>query len=152
VPEPEAHGDPDLAEFARWAFAWNPAHRRLGTYLIDWDPSGVTVGLDWDDDRFGDAGSGLWPNGALTSLLDFSCAFSVVMGVGGPARVAGTVDLRVDYLWAGNERQDLRARAQWLTIDADLACTRSSIFHPGSADKPLAVATSVLALARAVPA
>jgi acyl-coenzyme A thioesterase PaaI-like protein len=142
----------ELEAIARSAFVYNRAHRRLGSYLVDCDRAGVTVGLDWLDERFGPGDAGLWPHGAMASLLDHSCALSVVMGRGATDSVAGTVDLRIDYLWAGEPRTSLNAHGEWVSLDSPgtMACARSTLFHPGRRDRPLAVATSVVALATGV--
>jgi acyl-coenzyme A thioesterase PaaI-like protein len=147
---PAAQMTPDqLAAIAKSAFVYNRAHQRLGSYLVACDRSGVTVGLDWLDDRFGPQSGGHWPHGACAALLDHSCALSVVMGLGSTDRVAGTVDLRIDYICEGDERTTLHARAEWVSLHSPgaMACARSTVFHPGRADRPLAIATSVVALA-----
>ena len=139
----------DLAAIAQSAFVHNRAHSRLGSYLVAADRRGVTVGLDWLDDRFGAAGGSRWPHGAFAALLDHSCALSVVLGLGSADSVAGTVDLRIDYLWHGDERGDLHARGEWVSLSSPgaMACARSTLYHPDRRDRPLAVATSAVALA-----
>jgi acyl-coenzyme A thioesterase PaaI-like protein len=83
----------------------NPAHRAMGTELLGFGPTGLTLRLPWRED-LADVDGGLSAS-ALTVVLDHVCSLAAVIEIGQEERVGPTISLRVDHLEEPRPRRDV---------------------------------------------
>ena len=92
----------------------------------------------------GDADSGVFAGGLVTTLLDHIGGLAVWTALDGFQPIA-TLDLRVDYMRAARPHRDLLAQGQCFRLTPTIAFVRAWAFEDDPAD-PVAAAQSAYIL------
>jgi uncharacterized protein (TIGR00369 family) len=135
----------DLAHLEAVATESNAAHRAMGTELLAVERHGATVSLAWREDLV-EAGGGL-ASGVLAALLDHVCSLAALLSLNDEERFGTTMSLHVDYLEPARAGRPVHGRAECIREASGMVFVRGSAFHPESAERPLAVAMTVVATA-----
>jgi len=87
----------------------------------------------------GDTATGVLHGGVVTAMLDESCGMAVQLALDGTRAIA-TLDLRIDYLRAGEVGRGILCRAHCYKLTRNVAFTRAVAYHDDEADP---IATSM---------
>lgn len=104
----------------------------------------VRLRVPWRADLVGDADSGVFAGGVVTTLLDHVGGLAVWTALDA-FRPLATLDLRVDYMRAAEPRRDLLAEAECFRLTPSIAFVRAWAFEDGP-DDPVAAAQAAYIL------
>jgi uncharacterized protein (TIGR00369 family) len=121
-----------------------PHNRALGIEVVGMDRATALFKLRYDAKLVGNPDTGTLHGGAITALLDACSGASVFAALPEWAPIA-TLDLRIDYLRAGDPGRDVQCRAQCYKVTRNVAFTRAVAFHDDEAD-PIATSAGTFML------
>lgn len=144
--------NPDQLALHQWqkdksttpCFAANPMARALGTRLISLDPESGAIKLEFAPDGIFVQGVGVLQGGALSAMLDFAMAFSL-LGVLPPNQGCTTASVNVSFLRAA-PRGLYVATGEIEKRGRQLVFSRASLASADDPDRPVATATSTLVI------
>lgn len=116
-----------------------PHNRALGMKVIEFKRAEAVFELPYDEKLIGNPDTGVLHGGAITALLD-ACSGAAVFAALPTWNPIATLDLRIDYLRAGEPGQAIRARATCYRLTRNVAFTRAVAYHTDEADP---IATSM---------
>ena len=122
-----------------------PHGRTLGLLIEDLQPGLARMRLPWSEQLIGDPRSGALHGGCITTLLDSCCGAAVFSALHTPKPIA-TLDIRIDYLHAGQPKTDVVGIARCLRVTHSVAFLRCSAVHEGDEDNPIALGTAAFML------
>jgi uncharacterized protein (TIGR00369 family) len=107
--------------------------RTLGLTVIAIDNGQLTIELPYSEKIIGNPASGIIHGGALTTLLDTTCGFSVPM-VLNEYQLSPTLDLRIDYMRAPKPHMSVYAQAEVYRITRNIVFVRGCAFQEDITD------------------
>ena len=110
-----------------------PHNRALGIEVVDMDRATAVFKLRYDAKLVGNPDLGTLHGGAITALLDAASGASVFAALTDWCPIA-TLDLRIDYLRAGEAGRDVQCRAHCYKLTRNVAFTRAVAFHDDEQD------------------
>jgi uncharacterized protein (TIGR00369 family) len=110
-----------------------PHNRALGLRVRDMQRGEATFELPYDVKLVGNPDTGVLHGGAITALIDAASGASVFAALTEWKPIA-TLDLRIDYLRAGEVGRDIVCRAHCYKLTRNVAFTRAVAFHDDEAD------------------
>ena len=116
-----------------------PHNKALGLRMTELERARATFVLPYDAKLIGNPDTGVLHGGAITALLDACSGASVFAALAEWSSIA-TLDLRIDYLRAGEPGKAITARAHCYRLTRNVAFTRAVAFHEDEADP---IATSM---------
>ncbi len=116
----------------------------LGFALAGVDGRKVRLRVPWRDDLVGDAETGVFAGGVVTTLLDHVGGLAVWTALDA-FRPLATLDLRVDYMRAAEPGRDLLAEAECFRLTPSIAFVRAWAFEDSPED-PVAAAQAAYIL------
>ena len=99
----------------------------------------ATFELPYDKKLVGNPDTGVLHGGAITALLD-ACSGAAVFAALTDWKPIATLDLRIDYMRAGEVGRDIVCRAHCYKLTRNVAFTRAVAFHDDESDP---IATSM---------
>jgi len=144
--------NPDQLALHQWlkdratapTFAANPMARALGTRLLALDADSGAIQLAFAPEGIFVQGVGVLQGGALTAMLDFAMAFSL-LGVLPPSQGCTTASVNVSLLRAAPRGLYL-ASGEIEKRGRQLVFSRASLASADDPDRPVATATSTLVI------
>ena len=121
-----------------------PHNRALGIEIVDLGDTWALFRLPYAAHLVGNPDTGVIHGGAITALLDSCSGAAVFSSLKRPAPIA-TLDLRIDYLRAGEVGRAIRARATCYRLTRNVAFTRAVAYHDDEAD-PIATSAGTFML------
>ena len=121
-----------------------PHNRALGIEVVDMERSMAVFKLHYDAKLVGNPDVGTLHGGAITALLDAASGASVFAALTEWVPIA-TLDLRIDYLRAGEPGRDVQARAHCYKLTHNVAFTRAVAYHDDEQD-PIATSSGTFML------
>ena len=142
--------NPDQLALHQWlkdkstapSFATNPMARALGTRLISLNAESGAIQLEFAPDGIFVQGVGVLQGGALSAMLDFAMAFSL-LGVLPTNQGCTTAQVNVSFLRAA-PRGVYVATGEIEKRGRQLVFSRASLASADDPDRPVATATSTL--------
>jgi uncharacterized protein (TIGR00369 family) len=116
-----------------------PHNQALGMRVRDMQRGEATFELPYDLKLVGNPDTGVLHGGAITALIDASSGAAVFAALTEWKPIA-TLDLRIDYLRAGEVGRDIVCRAHCYKLTRNVAFTRAVAYHDDEADP---IATSM---------
>lgn len=116
-----------------------PHNRALGVKVLKIDRAEATFELPYDVKLIGNPDTGVLHGGAITALID-ACSGAAVFAALTEWKPIATLDLRIDYLRAGDAGRDILCRAHCYKLTRNVAFTRAVAYHDDEADP---IATSM---------
>jgi uncharacterized protein (TIGR00369 family) len=116
-----------------------PHNHALGMKVREFRRSEVTFELPYDPKLVGNPDTGVLHGGAITALLD-ACSGAAVFAALTEWKPIATLDLRIDYLRAGEPGQAIVCRASCYKLTRNVAFTRAVAYHEDETDP---IATSM---------
>jgi uncharacterized protein (TIGR00369 family) len=116
-----------------------PHNRALGLEVLEFKRAEAVFELPYDEKLVGNPDTGVIHGGAITALID-GCSGAAVFAALTEWKPIATLDLRIDYLRAGEPGQAIRARATCYRVTRNVAFTRAVAYH---ADENDPIATSM---------
>ena len=116
-----------------------PHNHALGMCVREFQRAEVIFELPYDPKLVGNPDTGVIHGGALTALLDAASGASVFAALTEWKPIA-TLDLRIDYLRAGEAGRAILCRASCYKLTRNVAFTRAVAYHEDEADP---IATSM---------
>jgi uncharacterized protein (TIGR00369 family) len=116
-----------------------PHNRALGMRVRDMQRAQATFELPYDLKLVGNPDTGVLHGGAITALIDATSGASVFAALTEWKPIA-TLDLRIDYMRAGEVGRDIVCRAHCYKLTRNVAFTRAVAYHDDEADP---IATSM---------
>ena len=89
---------------------------------------GVVIELPFSEDLVASPGSGIIHSGAITTLMDTTCGYSVVASLPN-FEVCPTLDLRIDHLGLPDPFEPVKAFAEVYRITPSIVFTRSVAYQ-----------------------
>lgn len=114
-----------------------PHARAIGVRVLELRRGLARCELPLRPEFLADPGRGRVSNGIVTTLVDSTAGLAVFAALDAPERVA-TLDLRMDYLRAGDADEPLRCESECFRLTRHIAFVRSRVWQHG-ADGDLAV-------------
>jgi uncharacterized protein (TIGR00369 family) len=127
----------------------SPQALALGLAFVSQGPEGATMTVAFRSDLVGDPDTGVIAGGVVTTLLDHTCGYAVVLALGRPAAIA-TLDLRIDYMRAAEPGRSVYALAQCYKLTRAFAFVRATAYDRDLGD-PIAMAQAVFMIPEASP-
>ncbi|PZR03536.1 MAG: hypothetical protein DI536_35870 [Archangium gephyra] len=136
----------ELALFQQLIREHVPHNLALGVHFVQatFEPSTVTLRLEWSDKLIGNPTTGVIHGGAVTTLLDAVSGASVYTKLRAPLPIA-TLDLRVDFLGRPPTGRDIFAKAECYRVTRSVGFVRAVAFVDDEKN-PFASASSTFAL------
>jgi uncharacterized protein (TIGR00369 family) len=134
-----ASSPPSALEVSRSFVAMIPHNHALGIRVVDFRRNEAVFELPYDEKLVGNPDTGVLHGGAITALLDACSGASVFAALSAWSAIA-TLDLRIDYLRAGDAGLAIRAHATCYKLTRNVAFTRAVAYHDDEADP---IATSM---------
>jgi uncharacterized protein (TIGR00369 family) len=116
-----------------------PHNKALGMRMLDFKRAEASFALPYDAKLVGNPDTGVLHGGAITALLD-ACSGAAVFAALTEWSAIATLDLRIDYLRAGEPGKDITARAHCYRLTRNVAFTRAVAYHDDENDP---IATSM---------
>ena len=116
-----------------------PHNKALGMRVVDLQKAEATFELPYDEKLVGNPDTGVLHGGAITALIDACSGASVFAALTEWGPIA-TLDLRIDYIRAGDPGKAIRAHATCYKLTRNVAFTRAIAYHDSEADP---IATSM---------
>lgn len=116
-----------------------PHNHALGLKMIDLRKAEAVFVLPYNTKLVGNPDTGVLHGGAITALIDACSGASVFAALTEWGPIA-TLDLRIDYIRAGDPNRDIHARATCYRLTRNVAFTRAVAYHDDEADP---IATSM---------
>jgi uncharacterized protein (TIGR00369 family) len=116
-----------------------PHNKALGMRMLDFKRAEAAFLLPYDEKLVGNPDTGVLHGGAITALLD-ACSGAAVFAALTEWTQIATLDLRIDYLRAGDPGKAITARAHCYRLTRNVAFTRAVAYHDDEADP---IATSM---------
>lgn len=116
----------------------------LGFAFESVDGRKVRIRAPWREDLTGDAETGVFAGGLVTTLLDHVGGLAVWTALDA-FRPLATLDLRVDYMRAAQPRRDLLAEAECFRLTHSVGFVRAWAFEDDPSD-PVAAAQAAYML------
>ncbi|HEY5922104.1 MAG TPA: PaaI family thioesterase [Kofleriaceae bacterium] len=116
-----------------------PHNRALGMKVVEFQRAEAVFSLPYDEKLVGNPDTGVLHGGAITALLD-ACSGAAVFAALTEWSSIATLDLRIDYLRAGEVGKEIRCRAHCYRLTRNVAFTRAVAYHDDEADP---IATSM---------
>jgi uncharacterized protein (TIGR00369 family) len=116
-----------------------PHNHALGIKMLDMQRAEAKFVLPYKLELVGNPDTGVLHGGAITALLD-ACSGAAVFAALTEWKPIATLDLRIDYMRAGEVGRDIVCRAHCYKLARNVAFTRAVAFHDDEADP---IATSM---------
>ena len=116
-----------------------PHNRALGMKVVEMRRAEATFELPYDEKLVGNPDTGVLHGGAITALVE-ACSGASVFAALTDWKPIATLDLRIDYLRAGEVGRAIKCRAHCYRLTRNVAFTRAVAFHDDEADP---IATSM---------
>lgn len=116
-----------------------PHNRALGMRVRDMRRAEAVFELAYDPKLVGNPDTGVLHGGAITALID-ACSGASVFAALAEWKAIATLDLRIDYLRAGEAGRDVVCHATCYKLTRNVAFTRAVAYHDDEADP---IATSM---------
>ena len=116
-----------------------PHNHALGMKLLEMQRAEARFLLPYKVELVGNPDTGVLHGGAITALLD-ACSGAAVFAALTEWMPIATLDLRIDYMRAGEVGRDIICRAHCYKLARNVAFTRAVAFHDDEADP---IATSM---------
>jgi uncharacterized protein (TIGR00369 family) len=116
-----------------------PHNKALGIEVISFGGGQAVFQLPYDQKLVGNPDTGVLHGGAITALLDACSGASVFAALTELLPIA-TLDLRIDYLRAGDVGKPITCRANCYRLTRNVAFTRAVAYHDDESDP---IATSM---------
>jgi uncharacterized protein (TIGR00369 family) len=116
-----------------------PHNRALGMRVRDMQRAEATFDLPYDVKLVGNPDTGVLHGGAITALIDATSGAAVFAALTEWQPIA-TLDLRIDYLRAGDVGRNIVCHAHCYRLTRNVAFTRAVAYHDDEADP---IATSM---------
>lgn len=113
-----------------------PHNHALGITLVKLERPEAVMRLAYSAKLIGNPDTGVLHGGAITALVD-TCSGAAVFSALAEWKPIATLDLRIDYLGAGEPGRDVICRATCYKITRNVAFTRAVAFHDEET-KPIA--------------
>jgi uncharacterized protein (TIGR00369 family) len=110
-----------------------PHNHALGMKVIELERAQATFMLPYDVKLVGNPDTGVLHGGAITALIDACSGASVFAALTEWSPIA-TLDLRIDYLRAGDPGRDIICHASCYRLTRNVAFTRAVAYHDDEAD------------------
>jgi uncharacterized protein (TIGR00369 family) len=110
-----------------------PHNRALGMRVVEFRRAEAIFELPYDAKLVGNPDTGVLHGGAITALLD-ACSGASVFAALTEWQPIATLDLRIDYLRAGDAGRTIRARATCYRMTRNVAFTRAVAYHDDESD------------------
>ncbi len=121
-----------------------PQARALGLKLEALAPNRAVLRVPYDTRFVGDLETGIIHGGVVTTLLDNTCGVAVKTGME-IATSTATLDLRIDYMRAGEPGRDIFGEAVCYKRTRTIAFVRATAYHD-TPDDPIATAQATFIL------
>ena len=121
-----------------------PQARALGLEMISIEPAEVVLKAPYRAELVGDPDTGVLAGGVVTTLLDHTCGQAVWAALEAYTSIA-TLDLRIDYMRAGEPGLDIFAHAHCYKLTRSVAFVRAQAYDRDPAD-PIATAQAAFML------
>jgi uncharacterized protein (TIGR00369 family) len=116
-----------------------PHNHALGMRVREMQRGEATFELPYDTKLVGNPDTGVLHGGAITALID-ACSGASVFAALTEWKPIATLDLRIDYLRAGDVGKTIVCRASCYKLTRNVAFTRAVAFHDDESDP---IATSM---------
>ena len=116
-----------------------PHNKALGMRMVEFKRAEAAFVLPYDLKLVGNPDTGVLHGGAITALLD-ACSGAAVFAALTEWTQIATLDLRIDYLRAGDPGKAITARANCYRLTRNVAFTRAIAYHDDETDP---IATSM---------
>jgi uncharacterized protein (TIGR00369 family) len=116
-----------------------PHNHALGLKVLEMQRAEAKFLLPYKVELIGNPDTGVLHGGAITALLD-ACSGAAVFAALTEWKPIATLDLRIDYMRAGEVGRDIICRAHCYKLARNVAFTRAVAFHDDEADP---IATSM---------
>ncbi len=116
-----------------------PHNHALGLKMLEMQRAEARFLLPYKLELVGNPDTGVLHGGAITALLD-ACSGAAVFAALTEWKPIATLDLRIDYMRAGEVGRDIICRAHCYKLARNVAFTRAVAFHDDEADP---IATSM---------
>jgi len=110
-----------------------PHNRALGMRVEKMEKAVAVFVLPYDAKLVGNPDTGVLHGGAITALID-ACSGAAVFAALPEWQPIATLDLRIDYLRAGEPHRDITCRAECYRLARNVAFTRAIAFHDDEKD------------------
>src|SRR5689334_4765866 len=110
-----------------------PHNKALGIKVVSFQRAEAVFELPYDVKLVGNPDTGVLHGGAITALLD-ACSGASVFAALTEWQPIATLDLRIDYLRAGDVGRAIRAKATCYRLTRNVAFTRAVAYHDDEAD------------------
>lgn len=117
--------------------------RAMGFRFIASHPTGAIICLPWRDELVGNPETRVLHGGAITTLVDSVCGYSLFAALGQLADIA-TLDLRIDYLRPAEPDRDVYARGDVYKMTQSIAFLRAIAYQDETDPIANCVATFML--------
>src|SRR4051812_49609481 len=121
------------AKMARAFSGGVPHNLALGIRVLDVSPTEASFELPYDARLVGNPDTGTLHGGAITALLD-ACSGAAVFAALPSLVPIATLDLRIDYLRAGDVGRSILAKATCYRLTRNVAFTRAVAYHDDESD------------------
>ena len=121
-----------------------PHNKALGIKVVTFQRAEAIFELPYDEKLVGNPDTGVLHGGAITALLD-ACSGASVFAALTEWQPIATLDLRIDYLRAGEPGQAIVCRATCYKTTRNVAFTRAVAYHDDEAD-PIATSAGTFML------
>lgn len=142
-------GTVDLAAIQQFFADGIPFNTYLGLRVTAIDRGRMEVEVPFRAELIGDPTRPALHGGVISSMAD-AAGGGAVFTLTDPGDRVATIDLRVDYLRPGRS-EPIRAVARVVRIGNRVGVSSIEVFHPGEADRPIAVGKGVYTIKRARP-
>lgn len=116
-----------------------PHNKALGMKVVEFRKAEAVFALPYDLKLVGNPDSGVLHGGAITALID-ACSGAAVFAALTEWVPIATLDLRIDYIRAGEPGREIHAHATCYRTTRNVAFTRAVAYHDDEADP---IATSM---------
>jgi uncharacterized protein (TIGR00369 family) len=110
-----------------------PHNRALGMRVERMERAEAVFVLPYDAKLVGNPDTGVLHGGAITALID-ACSGAAVFAALTEWQPIATLDLRIDYLRAGEPGRDITCRAHCYRLARNVAFTRALAYHDNDQD------------------
>jgi uncharacterized protein (TIGR00369 family) len=110
-----------------------PHNQALGMRVLEMTATGVVIELPYDPKLVGNPDTGVLHGGAITALID-ACSGAAVFAALTEWKPIATLDLRIDYLRAGDAGRAILCRASCYKLTRNVAFTRAVAYQDAEAN------------------